>query len=130
MCGGGGGGATITSPNYMQSTGEVMMQMEAMRLQREGVLAPAQMQLNNSLQQQSQVLEELQAVKVQRANETAANAERLAALIGAPAPEKGAQAPTVADNRAGQQRAPGKAQLRINRASSLRSGTGVGLNLT
>jgi hypothetical protein len=131
MCGGGGSPATITSPNYMQSTSEVMMQMEAMRSQREGVLGLAQNQLNNSLNQQGQALQELQQIKTQRANETSANAQRLAALVGAPAPEKSAKAPTVADNRSGQKRAGGKAELRINRgAGSYSSGAGVGLNLS
>jgi hypothetical protein len=130
MCGGGGGGATITSPNYMQSTSEVMMQMEAMRSQREGVLGLAQTRLNAALNQQGQTLQELQQVKTQRANETSANAQRLAALVGVPAPDKTAQAPAVADNRAGQVRAQGKKQLRIDRTSSRRSGDGVGLNIT
>ena len=106
------------------------MQMEAMRSQREGVLTLAQTQMNNALNQQGQTLQELQAVKVQRANETSANAQRLASLMGAPAPEKGAQAPKIADNRTGQERAQGKAQLRINRTDSRRTGVGVGLNIT
>lgn len=130
MCGGGGGRATITTPNYMQHSMELQMQTEAMRAQREGALGLAQSQLNSSLNQQSQVLQELQSVKVLRANETAANTERLAALIGAPPPEKAAKAPTVADNRTGQKRAAGKAQLRINRTGSYSPGSGVGLNIT
>lgn len=131
MCGGGGSPATITTPNYLQHTMAAQMQMEAMRSQREGGLVLAQNQLNNSLNQQSQVLQELQQVKTQRANETAANAERLAAVMGAPLPEKSAKAPTVADNRTGQKRAAGKTELRINRgAGSYSSGAGVGLNLS
>lgn len=130
MCGGGGGGATITSPNYLQHTLEMQMQMEAMRSQREGALMPAQLQLNSALSEQEQTMQELQQVKVQRANETAANAARLASLVGAPAPDKAASAPAVADNRKGQLRAQGKAQLRVNRTSSTRYGTGVGLNIT
>jgi chromosome segregation ATPase len=55
--------------------------MEAMRSQREGALMPAKMQLNTALNQQGQTMQELQQIKTQRANETSANAERLAALI-------------------------------------------------
>ena len=66
MCGGGGSPATITTPNYLQHTMAAQMQMDAMRSQREGALGLAQTQLNNSLNQQGQVLQELQQVKVQR----------------------------------------------------------------
>jgi hypothetical protein len=114
----------------MQHTLAAQMQMEAMRSQREGVLLPAQAELNNALAQQQQTLEELRSVKVERANETAANAQRLAAIMGAPPPEKTADAPAVADNRAGQKRAEGKARLRIDRNSSRKSSVGVGLNIT
>jgi hypothetical protein len=114
----------------MQHNMELQMQMEAMRAQREGVLTLAQTKLNNALSQQGQTLQELQTVKTQRANETTANAQRLAALIGTPAPDKTAQAPAVADNRAGQQRAQGKARLRIDRGGPYKTGAGVGLNIT
>ena len=130
MCGGGGGGATINSPNYMQSTQMLQMQMEAMRSQREGPLGLAQLQLNSDLARQAQTLEELQQMKIQRANETTANAARLAALIGTPTPEKPAEAPKVADQRAGQIRAQGKKALRIDTSKPRTSGVGVGLNLT
>jgi hypothetical protein len=115
----------------MQHDGMLQMQMEAMRSQREGVLGLAQTQLNGALNQQGQALQELQQIKTQRANETSANAQRLAALVGAPAPEKSAKAPTVADNRSGQKRAAGKTQLRIARGTgNYSSGAGVGLNLS
>jgi len=131
MCGGGGGSpAVITTPNYSQANRMLEMQLDAMRSQREGELTLAQTKLSGALRQQGQTLQELQQVKTQRANETSANAQRLASLMGAPAPEKGAQAPKVADNRTGQQRAQGKAELRINRAGSYRAGAGVGLNIT
>lgn len=131
MCGGGGGSpAVITTPNYSQANRMLEMQLDAMRSQREGGLTLAQTKLSGALQQQGQTLQELQQVKTQRANETSANAQRLASLMGAPAPEKGAQAPKVADNRTGQQRAQGKAELRINRTGSYRAGAGVGLNIT
>jgi hypothetical protein len=131
MCGGGGGGgATITSPNYMQHTMMAQMQMEAMRSQREGVLGLAQNQLNAELATQSQTLEELKLVKQQRANETSANAARLAALIGTPVPEKPAEAPKVGEDRAGQVRAQGKKALRIESTRPRTSGVGVGLNIT
>jgi hypothetical protein len=131
MCGGGGGGgATITSPNYMQNTQMLQMQLEAMRSQREGVLGLAQNQLNAELSNQTQTLQELQFVKQQRANETSANAARMAALIGTPLPEKSAEAPKVGEQRAGQVRAQGKQALRIDSSRARTSGTGVGLNLT
>ncbi len=131
MCGGGGGGgATITSPNYMQNTQMLQMQLEAMRSQREGVMGLAQNQLNAELSKQTQTLQELQLLKTQRANETSANAARMAALIGTPLPEKPAEAPKVGEQRAGQVRAQGKQALRIDSAKPRSSGVGVGLNLT
>lgn len=131
MCGGGGQAATITSPNYMQETQSLQMQLEAMRGQREGVMTLAQNQLNAELNTQADTLQQLQLVKQQRANETSANAARLAALIGTPLPEKTAEAPTVGEQRAGQVRAAGKKALRIDPIKQPRSpGTGVGLNLT
>lgn len=131
MCGGGGGGrATITTPNYRQTNEAMALQLEALRAQRQGGLDVAQMQLNTALREQEQVLSDLASVRTQRANETRANAERLAALLGPPPPEKSASAPRVADNRTGQARPEGKARLRINRASTIADAPGVGLNIT
>jgi hypothetical protein len=131
MCGGGGGGgATITSPNYKQANEQAALQLKVMKAQRTGVLEAAQVGLNMALQGQELVLEDLAQVKTLRANETQANADRLANLLGPPAPEKTAEAPKVADARTGQKRAEGKRLLRINRASTIPDGVGVGLNIT
>ena len=128
MC--GGGGATITSPNYKQANEEFAMQLRAMEAQREGALNLAQTRLNTALQKQGYVLEDLAEVKTARANESRANADRLANLLGPPPPEKSAAAPKVADRRTGQRKAEGKTLLRINRASTIPDATGVGLNIT
>jgi hypothetical protein len=120
----------ITSPNYLQESQSLMMQLEAMRGQREGVLTLSQNQLNAELATQADTLQQLQAVKERRANETASQAARLSALIGAPLPEKTAEAPTIGEQRAGQVRAAGKKALRIDSTKVRSSGTGVGLNLT
>jgi hypothetical protein len=130
MCGGGGSRATITSPNTTQANMELKLQLDAMRAQRQGGLDLAQTQLSAALQRQGVVLQDLAQAKTMRANETRANADRLAALLGPPPPEKPAAAPKLADARTGQRRAQGKTQLRINRASSTPDAPGVGLNIT
>ncbi|MEB3332172.1 MAG: hypothetical protein VKI83_06740, partial [Synechococcaceae cyanobacterium] len=91
-------------------------QMDAMRQQQDGQAAIKQAQLNQALRAQEAALAEVRDFKVQRANDTAANAARLAALIGTPPPEKAASAPVIGSSRNANPRPKGRASLRIDRA--------------
>jgi hypothetical protein len=64
-----------------------------------------------------------------QANDVSAQAGRLAALIGAPPPEKSAEAPVVGRAR-GTATSKGKGALRIERQLTAAAGQGSGLNIT
>lgn len=130
MCSGGGSPATITMPDTSAYDRMANAQIELMRQQQQGAMGVKQAELNQALQGQQAALTQLRDFQVQRANDTQANAARLAALIGAPPPEKTAQAPVVGSDRKGKGRAEGKRGLRIDRAKSTSQGTGTGLNIT
>lgn len=132
MCGGGGrsgggGGGRIIEPDYGAATRRLDLQLEAMRFQQSNKVLMAQQSLSAALGQQQGLLGQLAEIKTLRANETDANARRMAGLLGAPPPEKSAEAPRVASNRPGAQ-AVGREDLRINRRRTI--GPGAGLNLT
>lgn len=126
MCGGGGGGRII-EPDYGAATRGLDLQLQAMRSQQSDAVLMAQQSLSAVLGQQQGVLGQLAEIKTLRANETDANARRMADLLGAPPPEKSAEAPRVASNRPGAQTV-GRGDLRINRRRT--TGPGAGLNLT
>lgn len=130
MCSGGGSAATITMPDTGAYDRMANLQLEAIRSSQDGAAKLKQQELNQALAAQQQVLADLRDVKVQRANDTAANAARMAALMGAPPPEKAATAPVVGSDRAGQARAQGKKGLRIDRGVASTAGAGTGLNIT
>ena len=67
--------------------------------------------LNQALSQQQTVAAELRDVQIQRAENTAAQAKRLADLIGTPPPEETAKAPRTNEK----QERTNKAKLRISR---------------
>ena len=75
------------------------------------------------------MLSQLKDVQIQRANDVSAQAGRLAALIGAPPPEKSAEAPVVGRAR-GTATSKGKGALRIERQLATAAGKGSGLNIT
>lgn len=129
MCS-GGKAATITMPDTGAYDRMAQLQMDAMRQQQQGAAALQQAELNTAIRAQEGVLTELRDFNVQRANDTAANAARLAALIGTPPPEKSAKAPVVGSNRAGMSRSKGKAGLRIDRPTATSQASGTGLNIT
>jgi hypothetical protein len=79
-----------------------------------------------ALLNQQATLERLNAATMQRAKSTEADARRITALIGAPAPEPTAKAPVLASNRTGKRRAPGRKQLRIEQGAAA---AGTGLNI-
>lgn len=129
MCS-GGQAATITMPDTGAYDRMAQMQMDAMRQQQEGAATLKQAELNSAIRAQQSALTELRDFNVQRANDTAANAARLAALIGTPPPEKSAKAPVVGTNRAGMSKSKGKAGLRIDRPAATSQASGTGLNIT
>jgi hypothetical protein len=125
--------ATITMPNTGAYDRMAQMQMDAMRQQQDGVAMLKQMELNQALRGQEQSLMEYRDFKTERANDTAANAQRMAALIGTPPPEKTAKAPVVGPDRENMVKAKGKKGLRIDRvdrAAATSEGAGTGLNIT
>jgi hypothetical protein len=122
--------ATINMPDTGAYDRMANMQIDLMRQQQQGAAGLQQAQLNSAVQAQQGVLTELRDIKLQRANDTAANAARLAALIGTPPPEKSAKAPVVGTDRAGMAKPKGKAGLRIDRASATSQAAGTGLNIT
>jgi hypothetical protein len=133
MCFGKAPAATITMPNTGSYDRMAQMQMDAMRQQQEGVAMLKQMELNQALRGQEQSLMEYRDFKTERANDTAANAQRMAALIGTPPPEKTAKAPVVGTDRENMVKAKGKKGLRIDRVdrpTATSEGAGTGLNIT
>ena len=88
-----------------------------------------QEKLNAAVLKQQELLNKNLEVKKQLAENTNAQAMRLAALIGPPPPEKSAEAPSLASSR-GVQTKKGKAALRIERKSAATSSQGTGLNIT
>lgn len=129
MCS-GGKAATINMPDTGAYDRMANMQIDLMRQQQQGAASLKQSEFSQAIQQQQGVLTELRDFNLQRANDTAANAARLAALIGTPPPEKSAKAPVVGSNRAGMAKSKGKAGLRIDRPTATSQATGTGLNIT
>jgi hypothetical protein len=125
--------ATITMPDTGSYDRMAQMQMDAMRQQQEGTAMLKQLELNQALKSQEQSLAQYRDFKTERANDTAANAQRMAALIGAPPPEKTAKAPVVGTDRESMVKAKGKKGLRIDRVDRITAtseGSGTGLNIT
>jgi len=129
MCS-GGKGATINMPDTGAYDRMANMQIDLMRQQQQGAASLKQSELSQAIHAQQGVLTELRDFSIQRANDTAANAARLAALIGTPPPEKTAKAPVVGSDRAGMTKPKGKAGLRIDRPAATSQASGTGLNIT
>lgn len=133
MCFGKSQPAKIVMPDTGSYDRMAQMQMDAMRQQQEGVAMLKQAELNQALRNQEQTFMEMRDFKTERANDTAANAQRMAALMGAPPPEKPAQAPVVGTDRENMVKTKGKKGLRIDRVDRqavTSQGTGAGLNIT
>ena len=130
MCmGGGGSPATITMPDTGAYDRMAQRQFDAMKAVQDSASSIKQQELSTALKGQSDTLTQLKNFQVQQAADVSANASRLAALIGAPPPEKTVQAPTVASDR-GIATTKGKGALRINRPVATSAGQGAGLNIT
>lgn len=123
MCGGRKPAApTITQPDYGAYNRLADTQLQLMQMQQSSKVMVAQQGINTATLQQQGVMEQLRDTRLQQAQNTAATAGRLAALIGAPVPERSAKAPTLGDNRTGMARATGNKGLRIDRQSNLSLG--------
>ena len=130
MCfGGGGSAATITKPDYNAYDKQFQLQKDAIERSMEGNTKLVQQQLNTALRQKQSTLDELTSVQKQLAENTNAQAMRLAQVIGPPPPEKHAQAPVIGAKARGL-RGKGKSGLRIGRATATKRSKGSGAQLT
>lgn len=132
MCGGGGSRATITKPDYNAFNQQFELQKSAIDQSMNGAIQQVQAEFQNTLQEQTDSLKLIQQERVAQAQDeaaVAADARRLATLIGAPPPEKVAQAPKIGARDRGLDVAKGKKSLRIGKTATS-SAKGTGLNIT
>jgi hypothetical protein len=132
MCvGGGGSRATIYVPDTRAYDAMANQQLAMMQQAQKSDVLAKQSQLDALVRDRIELQGQEQAVATARANNTTAQAARLAALVGAPPPEKPAAAPVIGSNRTGEKRATGKQALRIDRAAeTVAAGPGSGLNIS
>jgi hypothetical protein len=129
MCGGGGGRATITQPDYNAYNKQFDLQKAVIDQAMNSGSQLMQQQLNAAVSSKQEALTaQLEQRKILAEN-TNAQAMRMAALIGTPPPEKSATAPEVGSVR-GIETKKGKSALRIGLDSTSRMGQGAGLNIT
>ena len=133
MCGGGGGGGgTIYQPDYNAYDKQFDLQRSAIESQMNNGAMAMQQQLQSALQSQNTVRSEIAADRIAAANDASAlneEAMRLSTLIGAPPPEKSAQAPEIGARDRGIKTTKGRKALRIGRTANS-SSQGTGLNIT
>lgn len=133
MCGGGGGSrATIYQPDYSAYDREFELQRDAINQQMNSSVMSMQQELQGSLRSQNTLREKISDRKIEIADDEDAlqeEAMRLSTLIGAPPPEKSAQAPAVGSRERGIKTTKGKKRLRIGRTAN-KSSQGTGLNIT
>ena len=128
MCfGGGGSRATITKPDYNAYDKQFELQKEAIANSMDSDLRLKQQELQTALGDKADVQRQLnEQIRIQAEN-TNAQAMRLAQVIGPPPPEKTATAPVIGSKR----KKLGKERLRIRRSTSpTTSASGAGLNIT
>jgi hypothetical protein len=129
MCSGGGGAATITTPDYAAYNRQFDLQKSAIDQAMNSGSQLMQQQLNTAVSSKQQALSASVEQRKILAENTNAQAMRMAALIGTPPPEKSASAPVVGSSR-GIETKKGKSALRIGLDSTSRMGQGAGLNIT
>ncbi len=133
MCGGGGGErATIYQPDYNAYDKQFDLQRAAIESQMNNGVMAMQQQLQSALQSQNSVRSEIAQAKTAKAEDASAlneEAMRLSTLIGAPPPEKSAQAPEIGARDRGIKTTKGRKTLRIGRTANS-SSQGTGLNIT
>jgi hypothetical protein len=127
MCG-GGSRATITQPDYNAYNKQFDLQKSAIDQSMNSGAQLMQQQLNQAVVAKQEVLSASVEQKKLLAENTSAQAMRLAALMGPPPPEKSAAAPVVAGDR-GITTKKGKSALRIGLDSTSRMSQGAGLNI-
>lgn len=125
MCMGGSAG-TVVVPNTGAYDQMANAQIGAMQSAMNMGIQQTQNSLNQSLQNQNSIAQELKSVQMQRAENTAAQAKRMADLIGTPPPEETAEAPKINEK----EQRTGKQKLRISRAKATKQAKGTALNLT
>ena len=132
MCAGGGGSrSTITMPDTRAHDAMASQQLGLMERAQNSDVLLKQGQLDALVRNRIALQTQEQAIATTRANNTTAQEARLAALVGAPPPEKPAAAPVIGSDRTGQKRPTGKQALRIDRAAATTAaGPGAGLNIT
>ena len=131
MCSGGGGSAaTITMPDYSAYNNQFQLQKSAIEQTMNNGTQMLQQQLTASLRDKEAAAGQLADQTKLQAENTNAQAMRLAALIGAPPPEKSAEAPRVGASARGLKSTKGKGALRIERSTATSNSQGTGLNIT
>lgn len=128
MCGGSPPRATIYKPDTKAYDAMAAMQLQAMQSLQGGGLEAKQLELNSALRRQQDASTSLRDLQIQRANDSAANAARLAAILGPPPPDKVATRPVVGENRSTSEKRWDRATLRIEREPVAQS-SGSGLNI-
>ena len=132
MCGGAPPRATITQPDYNAFNQQFELQKAAIDQSMNSGIMELQTGFQDSLRQQTDFLRGIEQSRVARAQDeaaAAADAARLQILIGAPPPEKVAQAPTIGAMDRGLDVAKGKKSLRIGKTAT-KTAKGAGLNIT
>ena len=131
MCSGGGSRSTIYMPDTRAYDAMASQQLGLMQQTQSSDVLVKQGQLDALVRDRTALQTQEQAIATARANNTTAQAARLAALVGAPPPEKPASAPVIGSDRTGEKRPTGKQALRIDRAAGkTAAGPGAGLNIT
>jgi hypothetical protein len=129
MCfGGGGSAATITMPDTGAYEREFELQRSAIQEQINSKNNLLQQELTTALRNKEGIAQQASDAKRQIAENTSAQAMRMASLIGTPPPEKSAEAPAVGRNR-GTVTSKGKGALRIERSTATSASQGAGLNI-
>jgi hypothetical protein len=126
MCGGGAPQSTIIQPDYRAYNRMADAQLQTMQMAQSPAVLAAQQGVQAAALQQQQTLAGLAARKTAEANDTSASAARLAALIGAPPPDKTAKAPVLSSNRQGMSRPMGRKGLRVDLQPTATSGLNIG----
>ncbi len=119
--------STIQSPNTAAYDRLLNAQIAAMGAMQSSAVQAGQQQLNRLLLEEQSALSTLRDLRIERANNSAADTARMLAVLGPPPPERSAKAPTLGANRA----APagtGKRQLRADMRRPT-AGPGSGLNI-
>ena len=131
MCMGGGSAATIEIPDTSAYDSQAELQIAAMQATQNSDAMIKQGELSTALAAQQQLLSDTKDFKIEQAKDVRANAARMANLIGAPPPDKTAQAPVVGRDRDSSKGKPkGRNSLKVRKNKSTSQGKGTGLNTT